>query len=161
MTMKIFILAACFCMALIYCAKAQVKNERYRPKPYVPTSHELYKTIADLDSVYFNTYNTCNLPLMDSLTATDLEFYHDKGGFSASKKDYLESIKKNICGKVTRVLTKGSIEVYEIAGFGAVEFGYHSFRNIAEPGQSEPSKFVIIWRHDKGKWQISRVVSLH
>jgi len=159
--MKTFIITACCCVALINCAKAQTKSDRYQPKPYAPSAHELYKTIVELDSVYFNTYNTCNIPKMDSLTANDLEFYHDRGGFSASKKDYLASIQKNICGKVTRILTKNSIEVYEIAGFGAVEFGYHSFKNIAEPGQSEPSKFMVIWRYDKGKWQISRVVSLH
>ena len=159
--MKNFIITACCFSAILNFAKAQTKNEPYQPKLYEPSKHELYKTIVELDSVYFNTYNTCNIAKMDSLTANDLEFYHDRGGFSSSKNDYLASIQKNICGKVTRILTKNSIEVYEIAGFGAVEFGYHSFKNIAEPGQSEPSKFMIIWRHDKGKWQISRVVSLH
>ncbi len=83
---------------------------------------------------------------MDSLTAEGIEFYHDRGGLTTSKKELIASIQKNICGKVTRILTKGSIEAYEIPGYGAIEFGYHSFKNIAEPGESHPSKFVIIWR---------------
>jgi len=98
---------------------------------------------------------------MDSLTAENLEFYHDRGGLTTSKKEYIESIKKNICGKVTRKLAKGSIEVYEIPGFGAVEEGFHSFRNLAEKSESEPSKFIILWRKQGNSWQLTRVVSLH
>ena len=71
---------------------------------------------------------------MDSLTADDIEFYHDRGGLETSKKNLVESIHKNICGKVTRTLAPNSIEVYEIMGYGAVEFGYHSFKNIAADG---------------------------
>ena len=162
MRIKTFILGIGAILLLSNQAKSQVSpSERYVPKPYVPASAALYKTISNLDSIYFHTYNTCDLAKMDSLTAEDIEFYHDRGGLSTSKKDLLASIKKNICGKVTRILTKGSIEVYEIPGYGAVEFGYHSFRNTASPGQSEPSKFVTIWRLKDGKWQITRVISLH
>lgn len=134
---------------------------RYIPDPYVPASEELHKTISQLDSIFFATYNYCKLREMDSLTAEDVEFYHDRGGFTSSKKELMASIEKNICGKVTRTLTPGSLEVYEIPGYGAVEFGYHSFRNIHEPGESHPSKFVIIWRLKDDGWQMARVISLH
>jgi hypothetical protein len=134
---------------------------RYVPQPYVPASPTLYQTIVRLDSLYFDTYNHCNIAKMDSLTADDIEFYHDRGGLSTSKKDLLAAIQQNICGKVTRILAKGSIEAYEIPGYGAVEFGYHSFHNIAEPGESKPSKFVALWRLKDGRWQIARVISLH
>ncbi len=122
---------------------------------------ELYKTISKLDSLYFSAYNTSNLKLLNDLTAENLEFYHDKGGLSASKKEVVESIQKNIFGKVKRVLKKGSMEVYEIHGFGAVEIGYHSFQNSVEQTQSEPSKFIIIWRLKDEQWQMTRVISLH
>jgi hypothetical protein len=62
---------------------------------------------------------------------------------------------------VTRTLTRGSIEVYSIPGYGAVEIGYHSFKNIHEAGESEPSKFVILWRLKDKRWQLTRVISLH
>lgn len=148
-------------MAMIATANAQTTKDRYQPKPYIPASEELYKTIVALDSTYFHTYNTCDLEKMATMTAEDIEFYHDRGGLTTSKKELIESIRKNICGKVTRILTKGSIEVYPIHNYGAVEIGYHSFRNNAEPGESEPSKFIILWRLKDGQWQLARVVSLH
>jgi hypothetical protein len=146
---------------LVNTSPQAVVAERYKPEPYVPAPLALYNTISKLDSIYFDTYNTCKIGKMDSLTAEDLEFYHDRGGLMTSKKEYIESIKKNICGKVTRKLAKGSIEVYEIPGFGAVEEGYHSFHNLVEQSESHPSKFIIIWRFKENKWQITRVVSLH
>ncbi|WDF55047.1 nuclear transport factor 2 family protein [Mucilaginibacter sp. KACC 22063] len=142
-------------------AQTGAADKPYVPEAYKPASIELYNTIVKLDSTYFDTYNHCNLSKMDSLTAEDIEFYHDRGGLTTSKKELIQSIKNNICGKVTRTLVKGSIEVYEIKGYGAVEFGYHTFRNIQEPGESRPDKFVIIWRLKDGKWQMTRVISLH
>jgi hypothetical protein len=46
-----------------------------------------------------------------------------------SKKDIINATKKNICGKVTRELVKGSIEVYPVKDFGAIEIGLHKFHN--------------------------------
>ena len=153
--------ATFYFVAMISVAKSQPKTERYIPEVYVPSSLELYNTIINLDSTYFDTYNTCKLAKMDSLTSDDLEFYHDRTGLSTSKKDFMKSIQNNICGKVTRTLTKGSIEVYSIAGYGAVEIGYHSFRSINEKGESHPSKFIILWRLKDERWQLTRVISLH
>ncbi|MEX0287978.1 MAG: nuclear transport factor 2 family protein [Flavobacteriaceae bacterium] len=122
----------------------------------------LYETIVALDSIYFTAYNNCNMKKQDEMYAEDLEFYHDKGGLATSKKDILESIENNICGKVTRELVAGSIEVYPINGFGAVEIGMHKFHNNQEPDAvSEPSKFIVIWKQDGDNWLISRVISLH
>jgi hypothetical protein len=94
--------------------------------------------------------------------ADSIEFYHDKGGLMTSKQAILDAIKKNICGKVTRVLVPGSIEVYPIANFGAVEIGLHKFINHAEgDSESKPDKFIVVWRHRDDQWQITRVISLH
>ncbi len=136
-------------------------NKRYVPPAYNPASQPLYKTIVRMDSLYFDTYNHSNAALMDSLTADNIEFYHDRGGLITSKQELLQSIQKNIFGKVQRVLTPCSIEVYAIPGYGAIEFGYHSFRNLIEHSQSQPAKFVIFWKQKNNRWQITRVVSLH
>ena len=88
--------------------------------------------------------------------------YHDKNGLSTSKKDILEGTKKYICGKVTRELVKGSIEVSPIPGYGAIELGSHMFHNNQEKNDSpHASKFVIFWRNNGGRWTITKVVSLH
>jgi|SRR5882724_2704207 len=130
--------------------------------PYKPESEALYNAIVHMDSVYFNAYNNCDMAKQAAIYADSIEFYHDKGGLETSKQALLDAIKKNICGKVTRVLVKGSIEVYPIAGFGAVEIGLHRFINHQEgETPSKPDKFIIIWRHKNDQWQITRVVSLH
>lgn len=130
---------------------------------YKPDSQELYNTIVHMDSVYFNAYNTCDMKTQAAVFSDSIEFYHDKGGVTKSKQAILDAIKKNICGKVTRELVKGSIEVYPIKGYGAVETGLHMFHNNQEknPGPSKISKFIIIWQHTDDGWKMSRVVSLH
>ena len=129
---------------------------------YKPQSQELYNTIVHMDSVYFNAYNACDMDKQAAIYADSIEFYHDGSGLETSKKALLSAIRENICGKVTRVLVKGSIEVYGIPNFGAVEIGLHRFINHAEnDALSKPDKFVIIWRYKNDQWQITRVISLH
>jgi len=130
---------------------------------YVPDSQELYDTIVYLDSVFFNAYNTCNLDLQSEFYSDSIEFYHDQGGLTTSKQDILDATERNICGKVTRELVKGSIEVYPIKGYGAVETGLHKFHNSTqnEAAPSKAGKFIITWQRKNNLWKITRVVSLH
>ena len=139
---------------------------RYQPAPYTPEPRELYDTIVRMDSLYFDTYNNCKLAMMDSLTSDTFEFYHDRGGIMTSKTAFLESIRNNICGKVTRLLMPGSIEVYPIHNWGAVEIGYHRFHNNQENKDaggvtSRASKFIVLWHYKDGHWRVEKVVSLH
>lgn len=130
---------------------------------YKPDSQELYDQVVKLDSIFFNAYNSCDMDLQAKFFSDSIEFYHDKTGLSTSKKDLLEATKKNICGKVTRELVNGSIEVYPLKGFGAVEIGMHKFHNNTEKEgtPSHPGKFIIIWQQTGNDWKIKRVVSLH
>lgn len=132
---------------------------------FKPDDQALYDTIVHLDSVFFALYNTCDVHLAEyaDFYADNLEFYHDKGGLMNSKEDVVASTKKYVCGKTTRELVPGSIEVYPIANFGAIEIGFHKFHNNQEPpdAPSRAGRFVVVWhRTDKG-WKISRVISLH
>jgi hypothetical protein len=122
----------------------------------------LYQTVAELDSIYFTAYNTCDLQKQAEFYSDSIEFYHDQSGLTTSKQLILDAIKKNICGKVTRELVKGSMEVSPIPNYGAVEIGMHMFHNTQEKGQvPHPSRFVIIWRNRGDRWTIERVISLH
>jgi hypothetical protein len=147
-------------IGLVASVSASAQNEDVYV--YKPKSQELYKEIAHMDSVYFNAYNDCDMATQAAIYADSLEFYHDGGGLETSKKALLAAIKANICGKVTRVLVKGSLEVYAIPNFGAVEIGLHRFINHQENDHmSPPERFIVVWRSRNGKWQISRVISLH
>ncbi len=132
---------------------------------YIPDDQKLYDTIVRLDSIFFDAYNTCdvNLDKYASFYSDSIEFYHDKGGLMTSKQDIVEATKKNICGKVTRELVSGSIEVYPIYNYGAVETGLHKFHNHEEkqPGPPRISKFILLWRNQNNQWKITRVISLH
>ena len=123
---------------------------------------ELYRTIVKLDSTFFHAYNTCDIAKQEELFADSIEFFHDKTGLETSKEKILESTKKYICGKVTRELVPGSIEVSPLPGYGAVEVGMHMFYNKQEKdAKPRPSRFIIIWKNDNGNWKITRVISLH
>src|ERR1700753_343222 len=71
---------------------------------YAPKSQELFNTIAHMDSVYFNAYNSCDMATQAAIYSDSIEFYHDAGGLQTSKKALLQALKDNICGKVSRVL---------------------------------------------------------
>jgi len=119
-------------------------------------------TILHMDSVFFNAYNSCDMETQTRLISDSVEFYHDHSGLTTSKQELLKGIKENICGKVTRVLDKESVEVYPIPGFGAVEIGYHRFINHQESEKpSGPGRFVIFWRQKDGQWQLYRIASMH
>ncbi|MGC4102130.1 nuclear transport factor 2 family protein [Ferruginibacter sp.] len=125
-------------------------------------SKDLYETVAKLDSTFFAAYNSCDMNKQKEFYSDSIEFYHDKSGLETSKKAILESTQKYICGKVTRELVKGSLEVSPLPGYGAVELGSHMFHNNQEKNdQPHASKFVIIWKNNNGKWTITRVISLH
>lgn len=132
---------------------------------YKPDNPELYTTIVRLDSAFFSAYNTCdrNLDKYGNFFSDSIEFYHDKGGLMTSKSEIIAATKRNVCGKVTRELIEGSIEVYPINGYGAVEMGLHKFHNNIEQSgtRSAVGKFVIIWKHYGNEWKITRVISLH
>ncbi len=122
---------------------------------------ELYNTVAGLDSLLFDAYNNCKMEITGALFSEDIEFYHDKNGLTTSKKDIVESIRNNICGKVNRELLKGSLEVSPLPGYGAVVIGMHRFHNLIEKSTSDYSKFVTVWQYKDNKWTVTRVISLH
>jgi len=145
--MKNFKPSALLTLLIIIVASVTASAQSQGGYIYKTSDQKLYDAIVHMDSVYFNAYNTCDMDMQAAIYADSIEFYHDKGGMMA---------------KVTRVLVKGSIEVYPIAGFGAVEIGLHRFVNHAESETpSKPDKFIVIWRLRNNKWQITRVISLH
>jgi ketosteroid isomerase-like protein len=127
----------------------------------VQSQADLDKAIASLDTALFDAYNRCDLEKFVSLVDDDVEFYHDQGGVTLGKAELTDSVKKNICGKVTRELVPGSLQVYHMKGYGAVEMGVHRFHH---PGHDDTEgvgegKFIHLWRYKDGSWKITRVIS--
>lgn len=144
-------------LVTLFLATAALALSQTPPSPTTP----LFKTVAGLDTALFDAYNTCDLAKLGSMVSDDLEFYHDKTGLSVGKPKFLADIKQYICGKVRRDLVPGTLEVYPLAGYGAVEIGRHRFHH---PGHDDTegvgeAKFVTIWQNTNGAWKITRVIS--
>lgn len=155
--MKTKIITLC-CILAGFAASAQMNGQ----PAYKPESPELYREIVRMDSLWEDSYNHCKMEVQDQLLSEDMEFFHDQGGLLTSKAKLMEAYKNNICGQVTRELLKGSIEVYPIKDYGAVEMGYHRFHSINDTGpDSKFARFVHIWKKENGTWKITRVISLH
>jgi Domain of unknown function (DUF4440) len=95
-----------------------------QPLESIKSQEELNKAVTALDAALFDSYNRCDLEKFASFFIDDVEFYHDQGGVTLGKKDLADSVKKNICGKVTRELVPGTLQVFHMKGFGAVEMGF-------------------------------------
>jgi hypothetical protein len=145
----------------IACSTAKQSSWQRQVPAYTPDSKELYDTIVHMDSLWDDSYNNCKMDVQDLLISDSLEFYHDRNGVMTSKEALLKALKNYVCGKVTRELLVGSIEVYPIMNYGAVEMGYHRFHNKVEASTSNYARFVHIWRYQNGQWKITRVISLH
>jgi len=125
----------------------------------IKSQEELTKAITTLDKELFDAYNNCDIDKLGTLVVDDLEFYHDKTGLAVGKQVFLNAIKNNICGKVTRKLVEGSLEVYPLKGYGAVEIGVHRFYHPGAPGDVGEAKFITLWQYKDGAWKVSRVIS--
>ena len=59
----------------------------------VEKSTELYKTIKEKDSLLFNIgFNNCDITQFKKLVSDNFEFYHDQGGITNSKAEFIQSI---------------------------------------------------------------------
>jgi ketosteroid isomerase-like protein len=129
-----------------------------------PTSaqtREPFETISRMDAQLFDAFNAHNLDAVMSMFSDDVEFYQDNDGvsnYAQTKSDFAKMFAS--IPDIKRELVKGTLEVYPIKDYGAIEIGVHRFCH-KENGKEECGsfKFVHIWRKIDNSWKISRVVS--
>jgi Domain of unknown function (DUF4440) len=124
---------------------------------------ELTATIAALDTAAFTAFNQCDQPgqleKYGGYFATDLEFYHDNGGVTWTRDAMVANTGKNVCGHYRRELVAGSMKVYPVKDFGAIEQGVHRFCQFASGKCEGLADFVIVWRKQGEHWEATRVLS--
>lgn len=130
----------------------------------------LYTTMKGLDSLLFDVaFNTCNHVQLAQLTADNFEFYHDQGGITLGKDNFVNSVKVGVCSnnyKAIRKLVPGSMEVYPMHKegklYGAIQMGDHEFWAL-EPNkpiyQTSKAKFIHLWMLQNGEWKFYRGLS--
>lgn len=131
------------------------------PGPQPAAASPLFQTIAALDKELFDAVDRCDMAKFASFWAEDVEFYHDKDGLTTGRDKIVSSVKNNLCGKVKRVLVPGTLEVYPLNGYGAVEIGVHRFLHpwTQDHGEVGEAKFIHLWQYKDGQWRIARVIS--
>lgn len=124
---------------------------------------DLYRTVAGLDTAFFDAFNHCGAPGQlekhASLMDPNVEFYHDNGGVSWTRKDYIDKTRQNVCGHFRRKLVPGTMAVYPIKDFGAIEEGSQNFCDIKSDTCFGEAKFMVIWRRTAEGWQATRIFS--
>jgi hypothetical protein len=96
-----------------------------------------------------------------SMFAADLEFYHDNGGllgWEQVKAGFTSVFANN--KDIRRELVPGTLEVYPIKDYGAIQIGSHRFCHT-EDGKADCGtfRFVQLWRLKDGAWKVARDVS--
>lgn len=123
----------------------------------------LYQTIKRMDSLLFDAFNRCDTAASKDFFTMDLEFYHDNGGLTGYEEN-MRSIRKRCSSsyKVRRELVPGTLEVFPVKDYGAIELGSHRFY-FTNAGEAETLdgtfRFVHVWKKENGRWKIARVVS--
>jgi hypothetical protein len=116
-----------------------------------------------MDSVMFNAFNSHDLDKLKATFSEDLEFYHDKGGladYKQSMENFKSLFERNKNTGLRRDMVKGSLEVYPIKNYGAVEICSHRFCHV-ENGKDDCGTFknIMIWQKKDGQWKVTRVIS--
>jgi hypothetical protein len=131
--------------------------------PADSSNDPLFKTVSALDSGVFDSFNKCSDPAQLKLHAgyfaPDVEFYHDRDGVTWTRQDMLDKTAKNACGNYRRELVQGTLRVYPINNYGAIETGVHRFCQVKSGDCEGLADFVIIWTHQNDEWKITRVLS--
>ncbi len=161
----------CFAALLALLIACDDKKEEM-PTQAIPLTEEqpseLFKTIFTMDSLYFSAQNACDLDKYASFLSEDFEFFHDKGGFTPSKEAEMSGM-AIFCGEeqrrrqpLRRELTKGTLKVFPMDNYGALQFCDHVFYLQINDGTEKvvgSGKMTALWKKEDDSWKLARVVS--
>jgi Domain of unknown function (DUF4440) len=122
---------------------------------------QLYDEILRADRAMFEAFNGRNLNALMASFTEDLEFYHDNDGkesFADTKAGFERMFA--MPDPPRRELVPGTLRVYPVPRFGAMEIGSHKFCHV-ERGKEECGvfDFAMVWQKQANGWRVSRVLS--
>lgn len=127
------------------------------------SADELTRVVSALDTAVFDAFNRCSDPKQLAIHAgyfaEDVEFYHDNGGVTWNREDMLGRTRQFACGKYTRELVDGTLQVYPVKDFGAIAQGVHRFCETGSERCDGLADFVMVWREHGSEWELTRVLS--
>ena len=130
-----------------------------------------FDEIAAADQALFSAFfDRCDVAALATMVTDDLEMFHDKNGFmTKSGKEFLDGIAGTCARQKTgedyrarRELVPGTLKVYPLNNYGAIETGVHRFYQLL-PGKPEKlvevSQFMHVWKKEVSGWKIARILS--
>lgn len=131
------------------------------PPLHAQNESTLYREILAMDKSLFDAFNRQDAEGVKAAFSTDLEFFHDTGGVSNFEQN--QQATRNLFARnmhLKRELVPGSMEVYPVKDYGAIQTGEHTFCHI-ENGKNDCGKFKFlhIWKRGADGWKLARVVS--
>lgn len=162
--MKINYILKGFCLILLFIQGHHLHAQ-------IDESSELFKELKKLDAKIFTKgFNECHLEDLTPIISEDLEFYHDVGGTTKTRQEFLKTLKQNICSnfqkKPIRKLIQNSLQVFPLFEngiiYGAIQNGSHEFY-IKEPNKdlylTGVAQFTHLWVIKDKAWLLKRVLS--
>ncbi len=137
------------------------------PVPTQALTDEITAADAALFAAFFDR---CDVEALKGMVTDDFEFFHDKGGMVAdSGAQFIANIEGTCARQKTgedyrarRELVPGTLKVYPLNNFGAVETGEHRFYQLLPDKPEklvEVALFTHVWKREPGGWKLARVVS--
>lgn len=138
--------------------------------PAIPTGSALTEAIRARDATLFATiFDRCDPAALRKMVTDDFEMYHDRDGVVSRSGDAFVADYAKQCATWTkdswrsrRALQDGTLMVYPIPGFGAIEDGWHLFYERQGDGPEKlvgRGRFTHVWALTPDGWRLSRVLS--
>jgi hypothetical protein len=137
----------------------------------IPEGPALEDSIAARDAEFFElVFVGCDPKRLATMLTDDFEMYHDRGGLVATAAaPFVEQYSKD-CVKRSqpdewrsrRELVAGTLKVWPVPGFGAIEDGEHVFYERKGDGPEKKvgrARFTQAWKWTPEGWRLARVFS--
>jgi ketosteroid isomerase-like protein len=154
-------------LALLLTLSVPLSAQTAGPAPTPQLTNEIRVADAALFAAFFDR---CDIEALKGMVTEDFEMFHDKGGHVASSaKEFIASVAGTCARQKTgedyrarREVIAGTLQVYPLNNYGAVEVGEHRFFQLL-PGKPEKlvevSLFTHVWKKEGGSWKLARVLS--
>ena len=145
--------------SLVFAALVLLACSAFAAQP--PADAKLYDEIAAVDKTMFDAFNAHDVDRLGTFFAPNLEFFHDKDGlegYAATMVGFKSLLSRN--DGIRRRLVPGTLEVYPVPNYGAMEVGAHEFCH-EEHGKTDCGtfQFLMVWQKKDGAWKVTRVMS--
>ncbi|MES1263650.1 MAG: nuclear transport factor 2 family protein, partial [Peristeroidobacter soli] len=108
-------------------------------------TQQQFDEVAAADQALFSAFfDRCDTEALAKMVTDDFEMFHDKNGYmTKSGEEFLKGIKETCARQKTgedyrarRELVPGTLKVYPLENYGAIEIGVHKFYQLL-PGKPE------------------------